>query len=160
MVAILVVCTANICRSPVVEVLLKDRLAQAGLDDWKVSSAGTWAYEGQKAAEYSELLMSELGHDISNHRSRPIDQQLMVESDLILTMESGHAEALRAEFVKDAYKVHMLTEMAGLNHSVKDPYGGKREDYERMVSEVTQLIDDGMARIIELGTANEKLRVS
>ena len=160
MATILIVCTANICRSPVVDALLKDRLGQAGHDDWKVSSAGTWASEGQKPSEYSELLMSELGHDISNHRSRPIDQRLMVESDLILTMESGHAEALRAEFPKDGHKVHMLTEMAGLHHNVKDPYGGKREDYERMVSEVTQLIDDGLARIIELASANEKLHLS
>ena len=69
MTSILIVCTANICRSPVVEVLLKARLAERNLDDWQVSSAGTWAYDGRRPSELSELLMSEQGYDISDHRS-------------------------------------------------------------------------------------------
>jgi protein-tyrosine phosphatase len=158
MTVILIVCTANICRSPVVRALLEDRLAAYGLEDWIVKSAGTWAYEGQKASDYSILLMAEQGLDINNHESQPVDKELMAEADLILTLEIGHSEALRAEFPDDAHRVHPLTEMAGELYSVQDPYGGSREDYERMVAEVTRLVEDGLTKIIELATDNAENR--
>ena len=53
MARILVICTANICRSPVAAALLRDRLRQRGLGDWTVSSAGTWAMEPRGASRYS-----------------------------------------------------------------------------------------------------------
>jgi protein-tyrosine-phosphatase len=102
--------------------------------------------------------MAEQGLDINNHKSRPIDKELMAEADLILTLEIGHSEALRAEFPEDALRVHPLTEMTGELYSVEDPYGGSREDYERMVAEVTRLVEDGLAKIIELATHNAENR--
>ena len=92
---ILIICTANICRSPVVEVLLHNRLQKLGLTDWNVSSAGTWAEYGSRPSEFSGQLMAEEGFDISNHRSRIINEALLEESDLVLCMELGHVEALR-----------------------------------------------------------------
>ena len=154
MASILIVCTANICRSPVVEALLKDRLAAQGLEHWLVESAGTWASKGQNASEFGALLMAEQGLDISDHKSQPVTKVLLAVTDLILTLEVGHAEALRAEFPEDANKVYPLTQMAGEIYSVEDPYGGPREAYERMVAEVTQLVDDGLPKIIDLTTAN------
>lgn len=158
MATILIVCTANICRSPVVEALLEDRLAGHELEYWLVKSAGTWAYEGQSASENSVLLMAEQGLDISDHQSMPVNETLLDEADLILTLEIGHSEALQAEFPADAHKVFPLTEMIGEPYSVKDPYGGPREDYERMVAEVTQLVEDGLPKIIELAAANAENR--
>lgn len=158
---IVVVCTANICRSPVGEAVLRQRLhtqaAAAGQrTQWQVSSAGTWADRGQLASTFSVELMAEQGLDISKHTSRPVDKALVDEADLLLCMETGHAEALRAEFPDQAYKIYLLTEMAGPAYSVSDPYGGTRSDYEHMVTEVTRLIEAGLPRIAELALANEK----
>ncbi|HMT19933.1 MAG TPA: low molecular weight phosphotyrosine protein phosphatase, partial [Promineifilum sp.] len=47
---ILIVCTANICRSPVAAALLRDRLRQRNLTDWQVRSAGTWAMVSRGAS--------------------------------------------------------------------------------------------------------------
>lgn len=162
---IVVVCTANICRSPVGEAVLRQRLqaqAAAGGQEtpWRVSSAGTWADHGQLASAYSVELMAEQELDISNHASQPVDKTLVEDSDLLLCMETGHAEALRAEFPGQAHKIHLLTEMAGPAYSVSDPYGGSRADYRRMVNEVTRLIDAGLPRIVELARANERRRRS
>lgn len=154
MAVILIVCTANICRSPVVEAVLRDRLAAQDLENWTVKSAGTWAFDGQRAAEFSALLMAEQGLDISDHQSKPVTKFLMEEADLVLTLEIGHSEAIRAEFHADAYKVYPLSEMAGEAYSVRDPYGGTREEYERMVAEVTQLVEKGLPKIIKLSSAN------
>lgn len=160
---IVVVCTANICRSPVGEAVLRQRLrahqAKVGQETvWRVSSAGTWALNGQEASAYSAELMAEQGLDISGHSSQPVNKALMDESDLMLCMETGHAEALKAEFPDQAYKIYLLTEMAGPAYSVSDPYGGTREEYQRMVAEVTGLIDAGLSRIMDLALANERRR--
>ena len=160
---IIIVCTANICRSPVGEAVLRQRLearekaAGSGIR-WQVSSAGTWANDGQAASAYSVELMAELGLDISGHGSRLVDQAIMDDADLLLCMETGHAEALQAEFPGQAYKVHPLSEMAGPAYSVSDPYGGPRSEYQRMVTEVSDLIDAGLPRIVELALANEDRR--
>ena len=152
---IIVVCTANICRSPVVEAVLQDRLIARGLRDWKVESAGTWAHNGQAASRYSTEILAERGLDISDHSSRVITREMLEEASLVLCLAEGHAEALRAEFPDQAAKVFLLTEMIGQSYSVSDPYGGPRFAYVRMVNDVTQMIEDGLPRIIELVTNPE-----
>lgn len=147
---ILIVCTANICRSPVGEALLRQKLQEQGLHNWKVSSAGTWAMDGRRAAEFSQQLMAEKGLDITEHRSRNIIADTLVDVDLVLCMEAGHAEALRAEFPALAHKIFMITEMRGRKYSVNDPYGGPLETYQQMVQELDEILTQGLPRIITL----------
>jgi protein-tyrosine phosphatase len=155
MVKIIVICTANICRSPVVEAVLQDRLNRAGKSMWQVESAGTWAQNGQAASLYSREILAERGLDISKHQSRVIDREILLEAQLVLCLAEGHAEALRAEFPDQASKIFLLTEMVGQQYSISDPYGGPRYGYERMIDDVTRLIDNGLPRIIELATNPE-----
>lgn len=155
---IVIVCTANVCRSPVGEALMRERLEELGFEGWEVGSAGTWAYPGQSAAKFSTQLMAKKGLDIQNHASQIINEELLDETDLALCMEIGHVEALHAEFPSHRYKIFLLTEMSERNYSVRDPYGGPLESYEEMVQEVAMLIDEGMTRIVELALANEQLR--
>ena len=155
---VLIVCTANICRSPVAEAVLRDRFRKKGLEDWEVGSAGTWAYPGQDAAEFSAKLMAEQGLDLSDHASRIVTQELLALSDLVLCMEVGHVEALRAEFPGERNKIFLISEMSDKYYSVSDPYGGPLESYESMVDEVTILLDEGMSRIIQLGMSNAEKR--
>jgi protein-tyrosine-phosphatase len=147
---ILIICTANICRSPVAAALLRDRLRQRGLSDWTVRSAGTWAVAPRAASRYSIDVMDRYGYDITDHRSTMVDENHLRDADLVLTMEIGHAEALRAEFPQEAHKVFMLSEMIGRNYNIIDPYGGPIEEYERMYIGLSEVIDGGLDRIIAL----------
>jgi len=160
MTTILIVCTANICRSPVAEALLRDRLIKQGFDDWRVLSAGTWADHGSPASRYGVEIMAEQGFELSEHGSQPVDEALLEQTDLVLCMASGHAESLRAEFPNFSTMIYLLTEMSGQAYSIHDPYSEPRPAYERMVAELTQLIDDGLPRIIELAQENEDSRLS
>jgi protein-tyrosine phosphatase len=155
---ILVVCTGNICRSPVAEALLRDRLRRQGLQDWRIDSAGTWANPGLPASAYSVEVSAEKGLDIRDHASHPIGSADLFSADLVLCMESGHVEALRAEFPRNAWKIHLLSEMSGPGYSVKDPYGGPRSGYEQMLVELTNLVDDGLPQIKRLAEANARQR--
>jgi protein-tyrosine phosphatase len=151
---ILIVCTANICRSPVAEVILREHLQERGLEQWTVSSAGTWAEIERGAAHYSKQLMADRGYDLSGHRARMLDETLLERADLVLCMESGHVEAIKTEFATQAKKVYLLSEMAGRNYNIPDPYGQSLEKYRAMITEVSELVDVGLDSIIELAEAN------
>lgn len=152
---ILVVCTANICRSPVGEVLLRDQLQKQGLHDWTVASAGTWGVDGHAASAHSITIMAEQGFDLSAHRAQTITEQILAEADLVLCMESGHVEALQAEFPRCRDKIFLLSEMVGKRYSISDPYGGPLRGFQRMAREVANLIDEGMPRIRTLVQGTE-----
>lgn len=155
---ILFVCTANICRSPVAEAVLRHRLRERGMADWTVSSAGTWAVQERGAAQNSIQVLAERGMDIRDHRSRMVSDELLEEADLILCMESGHVEALKAEFPEVAHRIHQLSETAGESFSVSDPYRGPLEAYQQMAVTVTDLIDRGLQQIIDLAWTNHQRR--
>lgn len=148
MAQILVVCTGNICRSPVGAALLKERLDQRGLVDWSVTSAGTWAQEQRGASQYSVEIMAERGLDIQDHLAEMIEQSHLQEADLVLCMESGHVEALKAEFPDHGEKIFLISEMAGRRYSVSDPYGKNKDSYYRMVQDLSEIIEDGIETII------------
>ena len=152
---LLFICTANICRSPVAEGYFRHKIKETGRLDWTTGSAGTWAERVRGASRHGVDILAEKGIDISQHKSRMIDARILGEADLVLTMVSGHAEALRAEFPGQSDKIFLLSEMAGPAYDISDPYGGPRDEYELMVRDVTKLIDDGWDRIMQFGQKAE-----
>lgn len=148
MATILIICTANICRSPVAAALLADRLTQRGLNDWQVLSAGTWSMGSREASRYSIEVMKRAGIDITDHRSRMVEEAQIEDADLVLTMEDGHSEVLRAEFPRQAHKIFMISEMINQTYNIPDPYGGPLVEYERMYVNLSKVIDQGLNRII------------
>ena len=151
---ILIICTANICRSPVAEALLINRLQDKGYDDWTASSAGTWATVKRGAARNSQVVSAQYGLDISDHIARMVEESYLAEADLVLCMEEGHVEALKAEFPDEAQKIYPITAMSGPTYSVADPFGSSLLDYQQMAAELASIIDRGLDRIIELAEAN------
>ena len=87
--AVLVVCTANQCRSPMGEAIARRALERAGIDA-AVASAGTHAVEGVPATEGAELTVHKLGLDVSRHLSRPIDEALIAHASMVWCMERMH----------------------------------------------------------------------
>ncbi len=156
---ILIVCTANICRSPVGEAMLRERLQQQSHNsNWQVSSAGTWAQVKRGASRNSVQVAAERGLDISQHQAEMIEVHHLQKADLVLCMESGHVEALRAEFPIYAGKIFLMSEMVGREYSINDPYGGPLEAYQTMANELEGILDQGFEKITTLAEANAAKR--
>lgn len=97
---VLIVCTGNICRSPMAEGLLRAGAKSAGLD-LVVASAGT-VDSGASADEHAVAVMADRGIDISGHRSHRMTGVDIAASDLILGMAREHVVAV-AGIMPDAF---------------------------------------------------------
>lgn len=89
---ILTVCTGNICRSPLAEVVLRARLKSLGV---RVHSAGTHAlvdHAMPKQAQQSALELGAEPADVAAHRGRYLVEPMLLEADLVLTMAREHRD--------------------------------------------------------------------
>lgn len=146
---ILVVCTANQCRSPMGEGLIRAAADARGLGDRVVvSSAGTWAVGGYPATYHAVVVMESQGIDIGGHISRPINDDLVFASNLILVMTDSHRQAIMAEFPDSRAKTLLFSALAGGTWDIADPIGGPQEDYQATASELARLIEQGWAVIV------------
>lgn len=87
-VRVLVVCTGNVCRSPMAEAMLRARLAARGVAA-EVASAGTATVDRPASDEVLELLAAR-GLDGSGHRSRLVEPGVVHDADLVLAMARRH----------------------------------------------------------------------
>jgi protein-tyrosine phosphatase len=95
MARVLVVCTGNVCRSPIAEGLLRAALeAKLGDQAPSVASAGTMGWVGSGADPASVEAAAERGVDISTHRARELRSDEVLAADLVLAMARDHEDAL------------------------------------------------------------------
>lgn len=87
---VLVVCTANICRSPIAERMLQKRFDEIAAGEFRVSSAGTHGLTGQGAEPTIVGIAAHHGLSLDDFTARALVPKLVEEADLILTMERTH----------------------------------------------------------------------
>ncbi|EIF35000.1 protein-tyrosine-phosphatase [Burkholderia sp. Ch1-1] len=121
--SVLVVCTGNICRSPMVEGLLK-----AFFPELNVMSAGLAALMGRAPDPIAIEIMADRRVDIADHRARQLESWMCKEFDLVLVMEMEQKRALEARFPFARGKVFRLCEADGSD--VPDPYKRGRRAFE------------------------------
>ncbi len=118
------VCSGNICRSPMGEVILRSLAVDAGLGDrLVVTSRGTNDYHvGDPADPRAVAALADAGYDGAAHRAAQVSRADIVGNELLIALDRGHERALRA---LGAEHVELLTEFdpdRPADPDVFDPY--------------------------------------
>ncbi|MBG6073069.1 MULTISPECIES: low molecular weight protein-tyrosine-phosphatase [unclassified Polaromonas] len=140
---ILTVCVGNICRSPVAEAMLKDRLPGR-----KVWSAGLHAVIGHGAETTASEIASQHGLDLSAHRAQQVAGWMCSHADLVLVMEASHQQALEKLYPTARGKIHRLGEFGPPGgFDIADPYRQPRAAFEAAHAAIALGVDEWVRRI-------------
>ncbi|NLD70016.1 MAG: low molecular weight phosphotyrosine protein phosphatase [Limnobacter sp.] len=146
---LLVVCTANICRSPMAEAVLRKQIATRGLRT-EVSSAGVHAQPDQPAHPLSIEVVAQAGvADLSTHRSRPLSPLLLRNSDIVLCMEHAHRDEIVARAPEAAGRVRLLGHWLGTE--IVDPVNGSIGEFVECLKLMSECIDQWLTRLTRQG---------
>lgn len=127
---VLVVCTGNICRSPLAEAWLQNVWGSAA----HVESAGTGALVGHTADPLAIQVAAFAGLDLSSHRARQVDLKMLRTADLVLAMEASHRDFLIRMAPWATGKVWRFGQRDGLD--IEDPYRCSLDKFESVFQSI------------------------
>lgn len=108
---ILAVCTANVCRSPMIELLLR---ASLDADHFEVASAGVRGWDRKPMDADAAAELARLGHSADAFSSQPIGSRLIDSADLVLTATREHRSDVLAINPRALRRSFTLVEFAAL----------------------------------------------
>ncbi|KQQ05646.1 MULTISPECIES: arsenate-mycothiol transferase ArsC [unclassified Rathayibacter] len=109
---LLLLCHANIARSPSAELLAAGYLdATSG---WRVTSAGTHALVGRGLDRELGAVLRARGVSVASHRSRQVDGRMLRDADLVLAFDSGQRAWITQHFPAEARRTATIRRAARL----------------------------------------------
>jgi protein-tyrosine-phosphatase len=147
---VLIICSANMCRSPMAEGYLKKALSEKGINSVSVRSAALYYQSGSTATSGARATALANGFDLDNHVSTFMDDELFYWADIIFVMTLDHLTHLEIYYPDDADdKVRMLgsfdPEFTGdcqyASPPVRDPYGYDDITYEEVFEQIKECLD-------------------
>jgi protein-tyrosine phosphatase len=143
---ILVVCTGNICRSPLAEAYLRHGLSRCGLNV-SVTSAGLETSLGKPAHNFAQVVGKSAGIPLDAHATKPLVKEHVEQADLIVAMEHAHYHRLQKLYPRCQGKTFLLRQFSnayGQYHKeveIADPYSGTLSDFQECFAIITRSCD-------------------
>ncbi|MCD4715148.1 MAG: hypothetical protein K8R45_00235 [Desulfobacterales bacterium] len=152
---ILFVCSGNISRSYLAEMLVKNEIEKLKEDRISVASAGLYAYPGSPPDRKMIEYLSKKGITAKNHQARQITKQDADWADLILVMEKEHRNVLKELWPGIGDKVKRLGRFISEDQKtddIIDPFGRSPYHYRLAQSQITLAIKNLLKSIISSKT--------
>ncbi len=144
-VSILLVCRANVCRSPMAEALLRHRLERLGLSRRvRTASAGTGAVAGAPPDPRGRSVLAERGVPMLRRRSRPLHRRDFARHDHILAMDEEVLAVLRERCParwQDRLQLVTRWQEDLADRGIPDPYYGNLPGFERVCDLLEQALE-------------------
>lgn len=138
---ITIVCSGNICRSPMAAVVLREHLRRAGLDrDARVTSAGTGPWHaGEPADERATATLVASGYEVEHVAAQVGPEHL--GADLLLAADSGHLRALRTAAGSDRVRLlRSFDPSAPEGAEIPDPYYGEGDGFADVLDMIERAV--------------------
>jgi protein-tyrosine phosphatase len=156
------VCTGNICRSPMADVVLRHLALEASMADGTVladhldiSSAGTGGWHaGEPMDPRARAALERRGYADHGHRARPFETAWLASTDLIVCMDRGHQQTLRSlgrgKAGDDRYDDRLVMlrtfdRRGGGAVDVPDPYYGEEDGFDTCLA----MVESGCRGLID-----------
>lgn len=138
---LLVLCEANICRSPLAEHLLRS------LTGLTVDSAGLSARTGDPADPVYLDMAKESDLDLTGHQSKPVTRGLLESADLTLVMTGDHRRRLMEQYPEFSGKIMLLGHWVDGGVSVSDPHRKSVDAYRQVFVQIQDACHRWSARL-------------
>lgn len=146
---VVIICSANMCRSPMAAGYLQKRAAELNLDMLDVQGAALYYDGGMMATEGARQTAMKNGFSLDSHRSRYLDDAMYAWADEILVMTKSHRKDLLMRFPESAEnKVFLLgafdpevSEKTGAEAEIRDPYGSAFSTYETVFEQIKRSLE-------------------
>ncbi len=135
------VCLGNICRSPMAEYMMKEKVRKLGLEkEFVITSRGTSLEEyGHDIYPPAKEKLEEMQIPYEKHFANRIHMNDYLENDFIIGMEQANISALKSFFPKDSGKIRQL-----LSRDIADPWytGDFTKTYEDIEEGLNYLLEE------------------
>ena len=148
---ILFLCTGNVSRSFLAEMLMEHEIQSLQTGGIEVSSAGLHAYPGSPADPTMVEYLLKKGIPVKHHESKQITEEQLDWADLIFVMENRHMESMKRSWPESLEKVDLLGQFiskGGHADDIVDPFGRSSYHYRLAQSQITLAVESLAKKII------------